>query len=70
LQKPRVLVLDEATSAVDEATEARIVRAIDTLFPDRTRIVISHRQATLAGVDRLLALEDGRLVEHSAAPAS
>jgi ATP-binding cassette, subfamily B, bacterial len=70
LQDPRVLVLDEPTSAVDEATEARIVRAIDTLFPDRTRIVISHRQATLAGIGRLLALEDGRLVEHSVAPAS
>jgi ABC-type multidrug transport system fused ATPase/permease subunit len=70
LQKPRVLVLDEATSAVDEATEARIVRAIDTLFPDRTRIVISHRQTSLAGVDRLLALEDGRVVEHIVAPAS
>ena len=69
LQDPRVLVLDEATSAIDEATEARIVRAIDALFAGRTRIVISHRQATLAGVDRLIALEDGHLVEHSRVPA-
>ena len=69
LQDPRVLVLDEATSAVDEATEARIVRAIDALFGDRTRIVISHRTATLAGVERLIALEDGLLVEHSPLPA-
>jgi ATP-binding cassette, subfamily B, bacterial len=69
LQDPRVLVLDEATSAVDEATEARIVRAIDALFPGRTRIVISHRKATLAGVERLFALEDGRLVERSRVPA-
>jgi len=65
LQDPRVLVLDEATSAVDEATEARIVGAIDALFSGRTRIVISHRKATLVGASRLLALEDGRLVEHS-----
>jgi ATP-binding cassette subfamily B protein len=62
LQDPRVLVLDEATSAIDEATEARIIRAIDELFWSRTRIVISHRTATLAGFERLIALEDGRLV--------
>ena len=69
LQDPCVLVLDEATSAVDEATEARIVGAIDELFAGRTRIVISHRKATLAGVERLIALEDGRLVERSKVPA-
>ena len=69
LQDPRVLVLDEATSAVDEATEARIVRAIDALFAGRTRIVISHRKATLAETGHVLALEDGRLVEHSGVPA-
>jgi ATP-binding cassette, subfamily B, bacterial len=70
LQDPRVLVLDEATSAVDEATEARIVCAIDELFSDRTRIVISHRKATLAGAPRLIALEAGRLVERSRMPAA
>jgi ATP-binding cassette, subfamily B, bacterial len=70
LQDPRVLVLDEATSAVDEATEARIVRAIDELFSDRTRIVISHRKATLVGAPRLIALEAGRLVERSRTPAA
>jgi ATP-binding cassette subfamily B protein len=63
LQDPLVLVLDEATSAVDQATEARIIAAIDELFGDRTRLVISHRPATLAGLDRLIALEHGRLVE-------
>ena len=49
LQDPLVLVLDEATSAVDQATEARIIEAIDALFGDRTRLVISHRPATLRG---------------------
>jgi ATP-binding cassette subfamily B protein len=63
LQDPLVLVLDEATSAVDQATEARIIAAVDELFGDRTRLVISHRPATLAGLDRLIALEHGRLVE-------
>jgi len=70
LQDPRVLVLDEATSAVDETTEARIIRAVDELFSSRTRIVISHRTATLAGFERLIALEDGRLVEHDQMPAA
>jgi ABC-type transport system involved in Fe-S cluster assembly fused permease/ATPase subunit len=41
------------------------VGAIDELFSGRTRIVISHRQATLAGAERVLALVAGRLVEHS-----
>jgi ATP-binding cassette subfamily B protein len=63
LQDPLVLVLDEATSAVDQATEARIIDAVDQLFGDRTRLVISHRPATLRGVDRLIELADGRLIE-------
>jgi ATP-binding cassette, subfamily B, bacterial len=63
LQDPLVLVLDEATSAVDQATEARIIDAVDQLFGDRTRLVISHRPATLRGVDRLIELADGHLIE-------
>jgi ATP-binding cassette, subfamily B, bacterial len=63
LQDPLVLVLDEATSAIDQATEARIIVAVDQLFAARTRLVISHRPATLRGVDRLIELADGRLIE-------
>ena len=63
LQDPLVLVLDEATSAVDQITEARIIDAVDQLFGARTRFVISHRPATLRGVDRLIELSDGRLIE-------
>jgi ATP-binding cassette, subfamily B, bacterial len=70
LQDPRVLVLDEATSAVDEVTEARIVGAIDNLFSGRTRIVISHRMTTLGSAVRVIALEEGRLVERSRLPAA
>jgi ATP-binding cassette subfamily B protein len=69
LQAPLVLVLDEATSAVDYETEARIVRAIDELFPDRTRLVISHRPEALQGADLVLELADGRLVPAASAPA-
>ena len=61
LQDPCVLVLDEATSAVDEATEAAIIAEVDALFAGRTRILISHRAATLVGCDLRVSLEGGRL---------
>lgn len=61
LQDPCVLVLDEATSAVDEATEAAIIAEVDALFAGRTRILISHRAATLAGCDLRVRLDAGLL---------
>ena len=61
LQAPSILVLDEATSAVDEATEREVIAAIDELFAGRTRILISHRASTLADADLRLHLQDGQL---------
>lgn len=61
LQDPLVLILDEATSAVDRETESSIGAAIDKLFPDRTRLVISHRAETLAGADPIFDMKDGAL---------
>lgn len=61
LQQPSVLVLDEATSAVDEDTERAIIAQVDRLFADRTRILISHRASTLQGVDAHYRLEAGKL---------
>jgi len=61
LQAPSILVLDEATSAVDEATEREVIAAIDQLFAGRTRILISHRASTLADADLHLQLLGGQL---------
>ncbi|MHC8313637.1 ABC transporter ATP-binding protein [Pseudomonas sp. GT1P32] len=61
LQDPLILVLDEATSAVDEATEREVIEAIDRLFTGRTRILISHRPSTLADADLRFELLDGVL---------
>ncbi|MHC8352126.1 ABC transporter ATP-binding protein [Pseudomonas sp. RT4P38] len=61
LQDPLILVLDEATSAVDEATERDVIEAIDRLFAGRTRILISHRPSTLADADLRFELLDGVL---------
>ena len=61
LQDPLVLVLDEATAALDLAAERRVLEEIDRLFAGRTRIVITHRLASLSDVDLLFELEGGRL---------
>jgi len=60
---PAVLVLDEATASVDPETERRLRRALDKLLRERSSIIIAHRLATVQGVDRILVLHHGRLVE-------
>jgi len=63
LARPRVLVLDEATSNLDLASEARIEQALDLVLEGRTAIVIAHRLATAMRADRIAVIEDGRLAE-------
>ena len=63
LLNPRVLVLDEATSAVDAETEAYIQRGLETLMAGRTAIVIAHRLSTVRRATEILVLEHGRIAE-------
>jgi ATP-binding cassette, subfamily B, bacterial len=62
LRDPAVLLLDEATSALDAESELLVQTALDTLMQDRTSIVIAHRLATVRKVDRILVIDNGRLV--------
>jgi ATP-binding cassette subfamily B protein len=63
LQHPRILVFDEATSAVDTETEMLIQRSITELAADRTTFTIAHRLSTVRDADTILVIEDGRIVE-------
>ncbi len=63
LANPRILILDEATSNVDTATEQIIQRAMDTLMAGRTSFVIAHRLSTIVNADQIIVMERGRIVE-------
>lgn len=62
LKEPGVLLLDEATSALDAESERLVQQALDRLMIGRTSLVIAHRLATVVAADRLLVLDQGRLV--------
>jgi ABC-type multidrug transport system fused ATPase/permease subunit len=63
LADPRILILDEATSSVDIATEQRIDQALNRLLDGRTAFVIAHRLSTIRRADLIVVLENGRVVE-------
>jgi ATP-binding cassette subfamily B protein len=63
LKDPPILILDEATSAVDNETEAAIQRSLDRISRDRTTIAIAHRLSTIRNADRICVLERGRIAE-------
>ncbi|MFR7590557.1 MAG: ABC transporter ATP-binding protein [Longibaculum sp.] len=59
LKKPKILILDDSTSAVDTATDASIQRSFEERIPDTTKIIISQRISSVQGTDRILVLNDG-----------
>ena len=63
LADPSILILDEATSSVDTRTEVRIQQALLHLMEGRTSFVIAHRLSTIRGADKLLIINDGRIIE-------
>lgn len=63
-KKPRILILDDALSSVDATTEEKILSSLSAEFENRTAILISHRISTARQADRIIVLEDGRVIEH------
>ena len=64
LRDPDVIVLDEASSRLDPATESLIQKAVDGLLADRTALIVAHRLATVQRVDEIMIVEDGQVREH------
>ncbi len=63
LARPRILILDEATSSLDLGSERRVERALDAVRMGRTTLLIAHRMATAMRADRIAVIDDGRIVE-------
>jgi subfamily B ATP-binding cassette protein MsbA len=63
LTNPRILILDDATSALDSETEANVQAALEQVMHGRTNFVIAHRLSTIMHADRIVVLEGGRIVD-------
>ena len=61
LKKPRILILDDSTSAVDTATDAKIRKAFAEEIPDTTKLIIAQRISSIQSADRIIVMEDGRV---------
>ncbi len=63
LKDAPIVLLDEATASLDPENETQVQRAINALVADKTVVIIAHRLKTVRGADKILVLDDGRLVE-------
>jgi subfamily B ATP-binding cassette protein MsbA len=63
LKQPEILILDEATSSLDTESEALVEEALQTVMKDRTTLIIAHRLKTVQRADRVLVIDDGRILE-------
>jgi len=63
LANPRIVVLDEATSAIDSVTETRLQKALDILLRGRTAFIVAHRLSTIRKANLVLVLDQGRIME-------
>jgi ATP-binding cassette subfamily B protein len=62
LIKPRILILDDSTSAVDAETEYRIEQALETVLKDTTCFIVAQRISTVLNADKIIVLDEGRIV--------
>jgi subfamily B ATP-binding cassette protein MsbA len=63
LKNAPILILDEATSALDNKAENQIQQALETVMENRTTLVIAHRLSTIENADKILVMENGRIIE-------
>lgn len=63
IRAPRILIMDEATSALDNVAEYHVQKAIDKLVKERTTFIVAHRLSTIRNADRIVVMEDGKIVE-------
>jgi ATP-binding cassette subfamily B protein len=63
LADPRIFMLDEATSAVDTATELLVQRSLEKLLEGRTTFIVAHRLSTIMKADNILVIDAGRIIE-------
>ena len=63
IRKPKILILDEATSALDNVSEYHVQQAIDRLVEKRTTFIVAHRLSTIRNADRIVVMDEGKIVE-------